>query len=135
VRFRRATICAVQILIKVAVTAIALAVAAKFLDGISLNDPSAGKRALTLVVVAIIFGIVNALLKPIIKTVGCAFYILTLGLVGLLVNGALLLLTSKIAENLDISFHVDKFWPTAVLGAVIIAVVSFLLDMIFGDDD
>jgi putative membrane protein len=119
----------------VAVTAVALAVAAKFLDGIALNDPSAGKRALTLVVVAIIFGIVNALLKPIIKTVGCAFYILTLGLVGLLVNGALLLLTSKIAEELDISFHVDKFWPTAVLGAVIIAVVSFVLDMIFGDDD
>ncbi len=124
-----------QILIKVAVTAVALAVAAKFLDGISFNDPSVGKRVLTLVVVAIIFGVINAILKPIIKTVGCAFYVLTLGLVGLLVNGALLLLTSKISEELDISFHVDEFWPTAVLGALIIAVVSFVLDMIFGDDD
>jgi putative membrane protein len=124
----------VQILIKVAVTAAALAVAAWFLDGISLNDPSVGKRALTLVVVAIIFGIVNALLKPIIKTIGCAFYVLTLGLVGLLVNGALLMLTSKISDELDINFNVDEFWPTAVLGAVIIAVVSWVLDMVFGDD-
>ncbi|MEO5878079.1 MAG: phage holin family protein [Streptosporangiaceae bacterium] len=124
-----------QILIKVFVTAVALAVAAKVLDGISLNDPSVGKRVLTLVVVAIIFGLVNAVLKPIIKTVGCAFYVLTLGLVGLLVNGALLLLTSKISEELDISFHVDEFWPTAVLGALIIAVVGFVLDLVFGDDD
>jgi len=54
--------------------------------------------------------------------------VLTLGLVSLVVNGALLLLTSKIAEALDLSFHVDHFWPSAVLGALFIGIVSWLLN-------
>ncbi|GAA3236602.1 phage holin family protein [Actinocorallia longicatena] len=124
----------VKILIKVAITAVALGAAAWFLDGITLTGDDGGKKALTLVAVAVIFGVVNAVLKPIIKTFGCAFYVLTLGLFGLVVNAALLLLTSRIAEELDIPFHVDDFWPTAVVGAVIIAVVAFTLDMLFGDD-
>jgi len=72
-------------------------------------------------------------LRPIIKTIGCWAYVLTLGLVSLVVNGALLLLTSKIAEAVDLPFHVDHFWPSAVLGALFIGVVSWLLNFLVPD--
>lgn len=125
----------VKILIKVAITAVALGAAAFFLDGISLTGDDKVKKALTLVAVAVIFGLINAFLKPIIKTLGCAFYVLTLGLFGLVVNAALLLLTSRLAEEVDIPFHVDDFWPSAFLGAIIVGVVSWGLHLLFGDDD
>jgi putative membrane protein len=125
----------VKILIKIAITAAALGIAAWLLDGISLTGSSDnGKRALTLVAVAIVFGVVNAFLKPIIKTLGCAFYVLTLGLFGLVVNALLLLLTSKVSEKLDVHFHVDGFWP-AFWGAIIVALVGWLLHLVFGDDE
>lgn len=81
----------------------------------------------TVVLVALIFGLVNLVVKPIAKMIGCGIYILTLGLIALVVNGLLLLLTSWIAEKLDIGFVVDSFWPGAVLGALFIGVVSWLL--------
>jgi len=72
-------------------------------------------------------------LRPIIKVVGCAFYVLTLGLIALVVNGALLLLTSWIADQLGLPFHVDDFWPSAVLGALLVGVISWLLNLIVPD--
>ncbi|WP_460364265.1 phage holin family protein [Actinocorallia lasiicapitis] len=123
-----------KILIKVAITAIALGAAAWFLDGITLKGPDDdAKKALTLVVVAIAFGLINAFLKPVIKTLGCAFYLLTLGLFGLVVNAGLLLLASKASEKLDVQFYVDGFWP-ALWGAIIVGVVGWTLHLIFGDD-
>src|SRR6266545_4320295 len=67
------------------------------------------------------------------NTLGCALYILTLGLIALVVNGLLLLLTSWIAGKLDLPFHVDKFWPTAVLGALIVRIISWVLNMFVPD--
>ncbi len=92
------------------------------------------KRILTLVAVAVIFGLVNAVLKPIIKTLGCAFYVLTLGLIGLVVNALLLLLTSEVAQRLDLPFHVDGFWA-AFWGAIVVGVVGWLLHLFLPDDD
>ena len=61
--------------------------------------------------VALIFGIVNAVLKPIaIKIIGCLFYVLTLGLIGLVVNGLLFMLTSWVAAQLSLPFHITGFW-------------------------
>ena len=71
---------------------------------------------------------VNAVLRPIIKTVGCGLYVLTLGLIALVVNGLLFLLTSWIAGQFDLPFHVDGFWPSAVLGALLVGIVSWLLE-------
>ena len=82
----------------------------------------------TLALVALIFGIVNAVLRPIIKTIGCAAYVLTLGLIAVVVNGVLLLLTGWISEQLGIGFEVENFWPSAVLGAIVIGLVSWLLN-------
>ncbi len=121
-------------LIKIVITAASLAAAAYFLDGISVPGTDNGERALTLLAVAVIFGVINALLKPVIKTLGCAFYILTLGLFGLVVNALLLLLTEQIAGELDLPFQVDGFWP-ALWGGIIIAVVGWGLGLVLDRED
>jgi len=123
------------ILIRLAISALALWITTVIVPGITLSTDSIGKAVLTLVVVAVIFGAVNAVLRPIIKTVGCAFYVLTLGLVAIVVNGALFLLTSWIAGELDLPFHVDDFWPSAVVGALLVGIVSWILNALVGDKD
>jgi putative membrane protein len=122
----------VKILLRVLVTAASLGVATGLVSGIQLTAGSGWSRAGTLLVVALIFGVINAVLKPIIKVIGCAFYILTLGLAALVVNGLLLWLTSDIAGHLGLPFHVTGFWP-AVWGAIIVGVVSWLLHLLLGD--
>ncbi|QSB14325.1 phage holin family protein [Natronosporangium hydrolyticum] len=82
----------------------------------------------TLVLVSVIFGVVNAVLQPIIRTIGCAAYTLTLGLIAIVVNGALLLLTAWISGVFGIGFEVENFL-SAVLGALVIGVVSWLLNI------
>jgi putative membrane protein len=121
-----------KLLLRVLVAAAALGVATAVLPGIELNSGSTVSKVLTLIVVALIFGIVNAVLKPIIKTIGCIFYILTLGLIGLVVNGLLLWLSSWVAGKLSLPFHITGFWP-AFWGAIIVGVVGWLLNMIFED--
>jgi putative membrane protein len=100
--------------------------------GIVVAGHGDASKAGTLLVVAIIFGIINMLLKPIIKTVGCAFYVLTLGLVAVVVNGLLLWLASWVAGQLKLPFHVTGF-VAAVEGALIIAVVSWVLHLVIPD--
>jgi len=118
-----------RFLLRVLASAAALAVATAVVPGIELQTASLGSRILTLIGVALIFGVVNAVLKPIVKTVGCVFYVLTLGLVGLVVNGLLLWLTSWVAGKLRLPFHITGFWP-AFWGAIIVGVVSWLLGLI-----
>ena len=120
----------IGIVITILVTAVALWISTLLLSGITLGGSSTPRKVGTLIAVAIIFGLVNGVLRPIIKFVGCAFYLLTLGLVALVVNGLLFLLVSWIAKQLTLPFHVDKFWPTAVLGALIVAVVSWLIELV-----
>lgn len=115
------------------VSAVALGVAAWAIPGIQVTGHSDASKAGTLIVVALIFGIINTVLKPIVKTLGCAFYVLTLGLVALVVNGLLLWLASYIAGKLTLPFHITGF-VAAVEGALIVAVVSWLLHLILGDD-
>ena len=124
-----------DILIRLAISAGALWITTVIVPGITLSTDSIGEAVLTLVVVAAIFGVVNAVLRPVIKTVGCAFYVLTLGLVAIVVNGALFLLTSWIAGELELPFHVDDFWPSAVVGALLVGIASWLLNALVGDND
>jgi putative membrane protein len=121
-------------LLHVLVTAAALAVATWLVPGIELLTASTGKKVLTVIVVALIVGIVNAVIKPIVKTIGCLFYILTLGLIGLVVNGLLLWLASWVAGKLKLPFHITGFWP-AFWGAIIIGIVGWVLSMIIPDGD
>ncbi len=121
-----------KVLIRVLITAAALAVATGLVSGIQLQAGTTLSKVSTLIVVALIFGVVNAVLKPIVKTVGCLFYILTLGLIGLVVNGLLLWLTSWVAGQLSLPFHITGFWA-AFWGAIIVGIVGWLLNMFVGD--
>lgn len=117
------------ILLRLAASAVAVWVATLILPGITVKAETTAGTIGTFVAVALIFGIVNAVLRPIIKFVGCAFYVLTLGLVALVVNGALLLLTSWLAGLLDLPFKVANFWPSAILGALIIGLASWVINL------
>jgi len=102
--------------------------------GIELRTGSTVSKVLTLIVVALIVGLVNAVIKPIVKIIGCLFYLLTLGLIGLVVNGLLLWLSSWVAGKLKLPFHITGFWP-AFWGAIIIGVVGWLLNLILDNRD
>ena len=121
-----------RFLLRVVVSAAALGVATWAVPGIELEAASGWSRIGTLLAVGLIFGVINATLKPLIKIVGCAFYILTFGLIALVVNGLLLWLTSVIAGKLSLPFHVTGFWP-AFWGAIIVGLVSWLLHLLIGD--
>ena len=116
-------------LLKILIIGVSLWLTTLIVDGVDIEAGSVVEKVLTVIGVALIFGVVNVLLKPIIHVLGCAFYVLTLGLFALVVNGALLLLTSWLAGLLGLPFHVDGFWP-AVLGALLISVVSWALGML-----
>jgi putative membrane protein len=120
-------------LIRLAISAVALWISTLLVSGIQVTTDSTGKKILTLLAVALIFGVVNAVLRPIIKTIGCAFYVLTLGLISIVVNGLLFMLASWIAGQINLPFTVDNFWPSAVLGALIVGVVSWLIGIVVPD--
>ncbi|MEV0038095.1 phage holin family protein [Streptomyces sp. NPDC056909] len=120
--------------VKTIANAAALAVAIWLVKDITLTGDNTGKQALTLVLVALVFGLVNFIVKPVVKLLTLPLFILTLGLITLVVNALMLLLTSWLADKLDLSFHVDGFW-TAVLGGLIISIVSWALHMVLPDDN
>jgi putative membrane protein len=120
---------AMRVLIRVLISAAALAVATALVPGISLTAGSAASKAGTLLVVALIFGVVNTVLKPIVKFLGCLLYVITLGLIGLVVNALLFWLTSWVAGKLSLPFHVSGFWA-AFWGAIIVGVVGWLLNLV-----
>jgi putative membrane protein len=123
-----------RILIKLVITALALWLATVLIHGINLTTHSTAGKIGTLVVVALIFGIVNAVLKPIIKTIGCLAYALTLGLISIVVNGLLFWLVSYIAGKLSLPFHITGFVP-AVLGALLVGIVGWLLSLLIDRDE
>jgi putative membrane protein len=117
----------VEFLYRVLATAVAVWVAT-ILPGINLLTGSAFARIGTLIGVALLFGIVNMILKPIVKVAGCVLYILTFGLIGFVVNGLLFWFTGWAAQELELPFEVTGFWA-GFLGAIIVAVVSFVLTL------
>ena len=124
-----------KLLISWFINGVALAVAAYLVpmvipEGIVI----AGEPAwLSVAITALIFGLVNALIRPLLKLVTCPLILLTLGLFTLIINGLMLWLASWIGQQLDVGFIVNGFWA-ALLGAVIISVVSFFLSLIFRDE-
>jgi putative membrane protein len=120
------------LLIRLVINAVALWVTTLVVPGIEVSGSTAWRTIATLVIVAAIFGLVNAILKPIIKVVGCLFYILTLGLIAFVVNALLFLLVDWLSGELDLPFSVDGFWP-AFWGAIVMTVVSWLLSLVIPD--
>jgi len=123
----------VKLLVRVVVNALALAAATYLLDGITLTGDTDGQRAVALLVVAAVFGIVNAVVRPVVTILSIPFIIVTLGLLLLVINGLMLLLTSWLSGGIGLGFHVDGFW-TAVVGAVIVSVTTWLLELVLPSD-
>lgn len=114
--------------------AVALAVAAWLIEGIRFTGPSGGleeirHKLLPVIGVALILGVVTALVKPVLTILSLPIVILTLGLFLLVINAAMLLLTGWLAGKLGIGFEVTGFWP-AVGGAIVITVVEWFVDKV-----
>ncbi|MGW6915515.1 phage holin family protein [Kitasatospora sp. NPDC054939] len=120
--------------IKTLSNAAAIWVAAWIVTGITLAGDDVKQKTLTVVAVALVFGVVNWLIKPVVKLFSLPLFVLTLGLITFVINALMLWLTSWASDRLGLDFHVDGFWP-ALLGALIISLVSWGLNLAFGDDD
>jgi putative membrane protein len=114
-------------LVRLVINAIALWLATRLIDGLSFDG-----EMIFLLVVALIFGVVNAIVKPILIFLTFPFLIVTLGLFLLVLNGAMVWLTGAISDAADLGFHVSGF-GAAFLGGLVVSVVSFLLSMLVGD--
>lgn len=121
-----------KLILTILANALALWVAAALLDGIAFGGEGT-ELALTVVGVAVLFGVVNAVVKPVLQLLSLPLVILTLGLFLLVVNALMLLLTSWLAGVLGLDFRVDDFFWDAVLGAIIISVVGVLVDVVLPD--
>ncbi|WP_226997211.1 phage holin family protein [Tessaracoccus aquimaris] len=113
------------------VTALATAAAVWLVPGISLTASDTTDKVVTLLIVALIFGAVNAVIKPIVSVMSTCLIVLTLGLFMLVVNALMLMLTSWIGTQFGIGFHVDGFW-SALFGSIIISVVGAILGGLLG---
>jgi putative membrane protein len=119
----------IKLLIRLIVNAIALWIAVELVPGLSYDgDP------VTLLLVALIFGLVNALIRPLLAILSCPLIVLTLGLFVLVINGLMLALTAWLSQQFGLGFTVENFWA-ALLGAIVISIVSALLNLFVADDD
>lgn len=121
-------------LVRIATNACGLAVAAWIFAGIALTGDSASDRTLTLVFVALVFGVVNTFIRPVVAFLALPLYLLTLGLMYFVVNALMLELTSWLAGQVGVGFHVEGFW-TAIGGSTVISIVGWLVGRVLPDHD
>ncbi|MBA2559426.1 MAG: phage holin family protein [Propionibacteriales bacterium] len=116
-------------LTRIVANACGLAAAAFLFGGISVTGASTTERVIILVVVALIFGVVNEFVRPVVAFLSFPLYLLTLGLMFFIVNALMLLLTGWLADQLNVGFHVTGFW-TAVFGSIVVSLVSWLAGLV-----
>ncbi len=118
-----------KLLLRWGCNALAIFIAVKLLPGLSFSGPWWQLGG-----VALIFGLLNALVRPVLKLLTCPLILLTLGLFILVINAALLWLTASLADYFGMAFRVAGFWP-AFWGALLISICSALLNLLINDDD
>lgn len=117
-----------RFLVRLLINALALWVASRLIAGISF-----GGEIGTLLLVALLFGLVNALLKPILKILTCPLQIMTLGLFTLVINAFLLALTGWLSGQLGLAFQVQGLWA-AFWGAIVVSLVSIAVALVIPGD-
>ncbi|MFF0489653.1 phage holin family protein [Nocardia sp. NPDC003482] len=125
------------VLLRLVINAVAIWLAAAWNDKIDLISPEhdgTGGKIVVLLAVAVVFGLVNALVKPIVKLLSLPLVVLTLGLFLLVINALMLLLTAKITETTEYGLRVHGFWA-AVVGSIIITLVNWVLGVLVPDRD
>lgn len=115
------------LLIRLLINAVALYVATRIVPGLTFDG-----LWTTLAIVAFIFGVVNALVRPLLEVLTCPLILLTLGLFTFVINALMLMLTGAIADQLNLGFHVAGFIP-ALLGSVVISLASFVLNLVVSE--
>ncbi|GEN81591.1 phage holin family protein [Actinotalea fermentans] len=122
-----------KFLLKVIINAVAIWLATLVLSGLEVvGGDETAQRVLVFLAVALVFGVVNAIVKPVVKLLSLPLYILTLGLFTVVVNAAMLWLVGWLSEQTDYGLRIDNFW-TAVVGALIISVASFVMSLVVRD--
>ncbi|NMB87124.1 MAG: phage holin family protein [Chloroflexi bacterium] len=120
-----------NLLIRLAINAVALYAAIALMNGRGITPQN--NDWVSLIWLALIFGLINAILKPILMVAGCPFIILTLGLGTLLINTLLFYLAGNIGARFGVGFSVSNF-GAAFIGAIIVSVVSFVLSSLLKDE-
>ncbi|CAN5794127.1 phage holin family protein [soil metagenome] len=119
-------------LLRTAFTGVAIWIAALLVPGVELTDAELSDQVVTVLLVALIFGVVNALLGPVVKLLALPVVLLTLGLFSLVINALLLWFTSWLAGQLGLAFSVEGFWA-ALLGALVVSLVTVGLGAVLKD--
>ena len=116
-----------RLLLRWVASAVAVGLAVYLLPGLEYDG-----RLETLFVVALVLGLVNAIVRPIVKTLACGLIVLTLGLALFVINALMLYLTSFFVHHFGYDFHIRDF-PSALIGSVVISVVTWFLSLLIKD--
>lgn len=121
-------------ILRLLATALATAIAAWLVPGIEVVASDLAGEVVTLIVVAVIFGLVNMLVKPLFRALTGCLVVLTLGLFLLVINALMLMLTSWLAQQVGFGFVVDGFWP-AVFGSIVVSLVGAVIGGVHTDEE
>jgi putative membrane protein len=126
-----------QFLLRAALTGVALWIVTKLVSGIEfVGGDTALQRVGVIFVVSVIFGVVNAFIKPIVQLISIPLYILTLGLIHVVINALMLWITSWITANTTHwGLRIDDFWWTAIWAAIVLSIVSWVLSLVLPDPE
>lgn len=121
-----------RFLLRLIINAIALWLTTLIVSGVTVRPyaPDTTALVLTYLLIALIFGVVNAIVGTVIRIIAFPLYILTLGLISLVVNAFLLFIVSWISDALGFGLHIDGFW-SGILGALVLGIIAWLLGLIF----
>jgi len=121
-----------RFLLRLIINAFALWLTTLIVSGVTVHPyaPGATAAVLTYLLIALIFGVVNAVIGTVVRIVAIPLYILTLGLISLVVNAFLLFIVSWISDAMGFGLHIDGFW-SGVLGALVLGIIAWLLDLVF----
>ena len=114
------------LILKIIINALSIAIAVKLVDGITFSG-----EWWKMIIIGAVFGIVNSLIRPIVKFFTFPFIILTLGLFTFIINALMLLLTESLSESFSLGLQIHGFWP-ALWGALIVSIVSTFLSWLTG---
>ena len=118
-----------RLLVRWLINAIALWVAIQIVPGLNYTSES----GLSLLLIALIFGLVNALVRPVLVLLTCPLIVVTMGLFLLVINAVMLALTEWLSGIFDLGLVIDGFWPT-FWGAVVISIVSAVINLLVKDE-
>jgi putative membrane protein len=124
-----------RFLLRAGATGLALWVVTRFVSGIAfVGGDSPLQRVGIIFVVAVIFGVVNAFIKPIVQFISLPLYVLTLGLIHVVINALMLWITAGItASTTHWGLYIDHFWFTAIWAAIVLSIVSWVLSLVIPD--